>query len=48
MGYDDISQALTQYASAIDNFCNNAQSKYIIEGVSICKTDSRQLKGNDQ
>lgn len=46
MGYDDISQALTQYASAIDNFCNNAQSKYIIEGVSICKTDSRQLKGN--
>ena len=29
MGYDDISQALTQYASAIDNFCNNAQSKYI-------------------
>lgn len=46
MGYDDISQALTQYASAIDNFCTNAQSKYIIEGVSICKTDSRQLKGN--
>ena len=40
MGYDDISQALTQYASAIDNFCTNAQSKYIIEGVSICKTDS--------
>lgn len=46
MGYDDISQALTQYASAIDNFCNNAQSKYIIEGISMCKTDSRQLKGN--
>ncbi|MEQ2668060.1 hypothetical protein AAAT91_16830 [Bacteroides uniformis] len=46
MGYDDISQALTQYASAIDNFCNNAQSKYIIEGISQIKTDSRQLIGN--
>ena len=46
MGYDDVSKTLTQYASAIDNLSDNAQSKYIIEGVSICKTDGRQLKGN--